>query len=96
MAVVQTYDRHAARGIARERRPRRAAVNALHRAEKIDALQEGPETVVMSLVEGNSVGGIYLATGPQTATVTITEVWRAAHPVASDVENFARLRVTSP
>ncbi len=40
---------------------------------KIDALQEGPETVVMSLVAGNTVGGIYLATGPQTATVTIDD-----------------------
>ncbi len=34
-----------------------------------DALQEGPETVVMSLVNGGS----YLPTGPQTATVTIAD-----------------------
>jgi len=34
-----------------------------------DALQEGPETVVMSLV----AGGTYIATGPQTATITIDD-----------------------
>lgn len=40
---------------------------------KSDGVQEGPETVVMSLIAGNTVGGTYLATGPQTATVTIDD-----------------------
>lgn len=34
-----------------------------------DGLQEGPETVVMSLI----AGGTYIATGPQTATVMIDD-----------------------